>query len=459
MSTDEVDALRARVAELEAQLEAARSGAPSPPGAAAQHRVGWRSVLSAVLITLASVLAPLSVASTWASTQISDTEQYVNTVAPLADDPEVQRAISNEVTAAVFEGLDIEGLTTQALSAIAEQPNVPPRVASTLPALAVPITNGIRSFARDQVATLVASPQFAQLWAEVNRAAHEQVVVLLEGRQGGVVSAQGDTVTLNLAPIIDRVKQRLVDQGFGLASNIPTVQKSFVLVRSEGITRAQGLYRLANTLGTWLPVTAFVAFAIGVALARDRRKALMRGALGVAAAMLVLGVGLTIARTWYVGSRPTDLLSDQGAGDVFDTVVAFLRTGVRATEVLALLVALGAFVAGPSRLAVRTRSVVRTQVGALRGEAEKAGWQSGRVGVWVFAHRRALQAATVVGGGLLLVFWTRPTVGVILLIGVLVVVGLLVVEFLGRPPRAPTSAEDSSGPGGGMVHAHHGAQR
>src|SRR5512139_3518653 len=144
----EVERLRARVAELEAQLTTAE-----PPPSAKTHRrkSPWWAVGSAVLITLACVLAPLSVASVWASTELSDTDAYVETVAPLADDPAVQTAIANEITTVVFDNIDVRGLTTDALDTLAAQPNVPPRVADALPALAVPITNGVQSFTRTQV--------------------------------------------------------------------------------------------------------------------------------------------------------------------------------------------------------------------------------------------------------------------------------------------------------------------
>jgi hypothetical protein len=439
MDDSEVERLQARVAELEAQLDARQAPTTaSEPG----RRSPWWAISAGALIVLACILAPLSVASTWASTQISSTDQYVQTVAPLIDDPEVQSAISTEVTNAVFEGLDIEGLTEDALTAIAEQPNVPPRVAESLPTLAAPLTNGVRGFVQSQVEDFVASPQFAQLWAEVNRVAHEQVVILLEGRQGGAISAQDDTVTLNLGPIVERVKQRLVDGGFTLAASVPAVDRSFVLVQSDAVTNAQGFYRLVNAMGAWLPIVVVALLVAGVLLAADKRRALVRGALGVAAAMVVLGVGLSLARMWYLSARPGTVLSDEGAGSVYDTLVAFLRTGLRAAAVLALLVALGAFLAGPSGVAVRIRSWFQRWVGALRGEAEEAGWQTGPVGPWVGAHRRAVQAAVLVAAGLTIMFWTRPTALVVLVTALVVVLALVAVEFLAHP--APTTTGSSA---------------
>jgi hypothetical protein len=435
--THEVAQLRARIAELESQLTAA----PAPPTTAAPgRRSPWWRASSALLIVLACVLAPLSVTAVWASTQVSDTDAYVETVAPLADDPAVQSAVAREVTAAIFANLDVEELATDALTALSQQENVPPRLAAALPALAGPIADGLEGFTRDQVRALVTTPAFAELWAEVNRVAHTQVVALLEGDPGGVVSAQGNTVTLNLAPVIDAVKQRLVDRGFDLAANIPTVERSLVLVQSDAVASAQTGYRLLNTLGLWLPLIALALLAAGVLLASDRRRALLRGALGVTGAMIVLGLALAVFRSVYVQDTPADLLSEAAAGDVFDTLVRFLRTSMRTLAVIGLVVALAAFLAGPSTAAVRARTAFRGGVGSLRGAADAAGWQAGRVGAWAGTHRRALRLSVLVGCGLVLLFWPQPTVWVVVAIALLAVLLIAVAEFLAGPTPASTAA-------------------
>jgi hypothetical protein len=437
----ELERLRLRVAELEAERE--RAGRTPVAPDRTTRRSGWWAPASVVMIVLACLLAPVSVASVWASRVISDTDRYVEAVAPLIDDPAVQDALANEVTVAVLEKLRVEELTSEALETIADQPNVPLRVADALPALAVPIANGIESFARDQVEKVFASPEFSQLWAQVNRVAHEQVVKLLEGNQGGALSAQGDTITLNLAPIISAVKVRLVEQGFGLANNIPVVDRSFVLAESAAITQAQGLYRLLNGLGIWLPIVTLLLLGGGVALAADRRKALLKGGLGLVAAMIALGVVLTLAKLWYVETTPGNVLTAEAAGGVFDTLVRFLRTSLRALAVAGLLVALASFLAGPSAVAVKTRATFEHGLGSARQGAESAGWNTGRIGTWTFAHKRAIRLATLILGGLSLTFWTRPTAWVVVGVALAIVVGLALIEFLGSPP-APTVAVETT---------------
>ncbi len=421
--TEELAYLRARVAELEGDL-------PADAG----HQGGFaRSFTAAALIVVACLLAPLSVVSVWADTFVSDTNRYVETVSPVIDDPGVQTAIADEVTVAVMDSLDVQGLTADLMGTLADQPNVPPRVADALPALAVPLARGIEDFTRTQAEGFVASSRFQTVWDQVNRAAHAQVVDLLEGNPSGALTAQNDQIVLNLAPVIAEVKARLVDRGFTLANKIPAIDRSFVLVESAGITRAQTSYSVLNALGVWLPLIALALLVAGVAVARDRRRALLRGTLGVAAAMLVLGVGLTLVRVLYVQTTPADVLTSESAGNVFDILVRFLRTGLRTVGVLALVVAFAAWVSGPSSAARRTRGVLDRGVGSARSGADAAGWRLSPVENFVTAHRRGLQVTAFLLGGLTLMFWNQPTVWVVLLVALVVAVLLAVIAFFTRP--------------------------
>lgn len=434
IEVEELARLRMRVAELEAAQATAQSQAGGGQSRGAGHS-STRAFASALLIVIACLLAPLSVLSVWASTVVSDTDQYVETVAPIAADPGVQTAIADEVTAAIMENLNVSEVTTQALQTLSEQENMPPRVAAALPALAQPLTRGIEDFTRTQTGNFVASDEFETIWAEVNRVAHAQLVALLEGDTSGAISAQDNQITLNLAPVIEAVSTRLVDQGFTLAANIPTVDRTFVLAESEGIGQAQRFYGILNALGVWLPIVALVLLAAGVLLARDRRRALLRGTLGVTIAMIALGAGLTLTRTVYVETTPADVLTAQTAGNVFDTLVRFLRTSLRATAVLGLLVALAAFLTGPSARAVQVRTFFDRCIGHARGSADSAGWHLDAVGSWVYRYKSMLWVTTFVVAGLALMFWERPTAWDFVLLALIVAVVLAVIAFLGRPPR------------------------
>jgi hypothetical protein len=443
--TEDVDALKARVAELEGELEANRSESGEP--ASRTHPRGL-SVLSAVMIVVALVLAPLSVASVWADRIVSNTDQYVKTTQPLINNPGVQAALTDQVTAAVLDNIDVQGVVKATLGAVASQPRVPSSVAAALPGLEGALVSGIENFVHDQVAKVIASPEFAAVWDAVNRAAHSRVVQILSGTGKGIITTANDAVTLNLAPIVDQVKTALVDRGFTLAQNIPTVDRSFVLMESSSLTKAQTLYQALDAIGIWLPLIAIALLVGGVLLARDRRAALLRSGLGLAGAMVLLGVGLAVFRTWYVNTTPGNVLDAATAGQVFDTLVRFLRTSLRMVAVVGLVLAFTAFVSGPSPAALRLRGGFTQGIGSARGSAEAAGWQTGRVGAWTYAHRTALRITAAGLGGLVLVLWSQPTAWVVLGIALVVLVLLAVIEFLGRPPQpaAATTATTTTAP-------------
>ena len=57
------------------------------PGPVPRQR--WRTILAVVLIVLGCVLAPLAGVAVWARNQVTNTDRYVRTVAPLASDPAI----------------------------------------------------------------------------------------------------------------------------------------------------------------------------------------------------------------------------------------------------------------------------------------------------------------------------------------------------------------------------------
>jgi len=397
-------------------------------------RQRWRTILAVVLIVIGCVLAPLAGVAVWARNQVTNTDRYVRTVAPLASDPAIQNAIADQITTQIFTYLDVQGLTNQTVDALAER-GLPPRLADQLQGFAGPLASGIQGFVRTEVDKIVQSQAFADAWVQANRVAHQALVKALTGEGGEAITVENDTVSLNLAPFIATVKQRLVDSGFGLAARIPEVNASFVLFDVKNLTRARSAFNLLNTLGIWLPIIAIVLLGIGVFVAKDHRRALVGAAVGVAVGMLVLALGLAVFRTIYLDAVPPAVLPHDAAAVLYDTIVAYLRLGLRTILVLALVVAAGALVTGQSATAVRTRQRLTAGIGWLRGGADHAGWRTGPVGTWVYANKQLLRIAAVTLAALALVFWDQPTGKTILLLAGLLLVALALIEFLAQPPQ------------------------
>ncbi|MHA6762235.1 hypothetical protein [Streptacidiphilus sp. PAMC 29251] len=315
-----------------------------------RHRL--RSALAALLVVVGCVLAPLCVVAVWVSDEVGDTDRYVATMAPLAADPAIQDAVADRVTTALTQQLDLPGR----IDAAAE--DLPPRLGALVDELSEPIAGGVEDFVHKAALAVVRSDAFETFWTTANRAAHNAVDTFLTGKNEGPVQTNGAEVVIDLGPVVERVKQALVDQGFALAAKVPEVHTQYVLASSTAVPKLQKGFSLLRTLGVWLPVIVLALLAAGVALAVRRRRCLLAAALGLCAGMALLALGLAVGRHVFLGGLP-DSVSVPAAAAVFDTVVHFIRTTLWTVFGLAALIALGAWLLGPSGPAVALRSRVR----------------------------------------------------------------------------------------------------
>jgi hypothetical protein len=196
-----------------------------------------------------------------------------------------------------------------------------------------------------------------------------------------------------------------------------------------------------------LPVVTIVLLAAGIYVARNRRHGLIGAALGLAASMLVLGIGLTIGRSIYLNSIPSTMNAD-AAGVLYDTLIRFVRQSLRVLLLVGVIVAIAAFLTGPATAAVGTRRAVRNGIGWVRERGEERGINAGPVGAWTAAHKTVLRVGAVAVVGLIFVFWGHPTLAVVIWLLVLLLVALGVIELLGgrRPVTAGEATTASHGP-------------
>jgi hypothetical protein len=413
----ELSELRAEVADLRAK----------PPG---RHRSGWRAPVAALLIALACVLAPVSVVAVWTSNEVSNTSRYVQTVSPLISSPAVRSALTDRITTVVTGKLHVQTLAHQAAAQLSARGFT--RLGGLLSSFSGSLAGAVNGFIHSTVAKVVASPVVARLWVQGNTIAHTQMVKALEGKSNSVTISNGKVV-IGLGPFIDQVKHNLAARGLTLINKLPPINPTLELFSAKYLVQAQTLYRLLNTLRWLLPILTLLLFAAGIYVAKRHRRALIGAGLGLAASMLLLGLGLTLGRTIYLHKIPATV-NPAAASVVFDTLVRFLRQGLRVLLVLGLVVAVAAFFAGPSVTAVRTRGAVKSGFDYVRGSGERVGLTTGPVGTWVYRYRTALRVAAVAIAGLIFVFWSNPTGLVVLTIAILLLLVIGLLELIGRPP-------------------------
>jgi hypothetical protein len=424
----ELERLRAEKAKLRGQGD----------GAGRRRRFSWRTTLSIVLIVLGCVLGPVAVLAVWAGNEVSDTGRWVATVEPLIHDPAIQNVLTDKITKEITDQLDITGTVDQAATQLNDRGLT--RISSLLNSFGPQISSAATGFIHSTVHRVVSGPRVAKLWVQVNTTAHQALVQVLSGEGNGAISAKNGQIVLNLGPFIAVVKQDLVDHGFSLASSIPPISPTVALFQTNDLGKAQSAYRLIKTLKIVLPILVLVLLAAGVYVARRRRRALIGAALGLAASVLILAIGLLIARSIYLNSVPPSVLPGDAAAAAFDALVYFIRITLRVVLAVALVVAIGAFITGPSRAAIQTRSALKSALGWVRNFGERRGVSTGPVGEWTYAHRKGLRIGAVALFAIIFVFWGHPTGLVVILLVILLLVVLGLIELIGRPPAVPETA-------------------
>ncbi|MFE3196936.1 hypothetical protein [Embleya sp. NPDC059237] len=390
---------------------------------AEQVRTGHpvRFTLACLLVVLACLLTPVAVTAAWARDEVADTDRFVAALAPLSGNTAVQDAVSARLATAAVQAVDVGGLTDSLREALGLGPNNG----------SGPVSGSLQSLlagVADQAAqAFVASDAFTVIWRDALRIAHASALDALEGKDSGTVSTTNGEVVLDLGPMIDQVRQGLVGRGFAVASNIPDIDRRYVLVHREGLRTGQDAFRFLDTAGTWLPIVVVVLFVLGVCLAPRRRPALLWAGVGTALTLLALGIMLAVARRTYLDDLPPEVSRDAAAA-VYDALVSFLRRTTRTLGVAAVALAIAAFVAGPARPAGTIRRAFVVAPDRAGAALARHGFGTGSVGVFVAAHRGPVYAVTGLLGGIWLCVWNEPTVWSVLLIVVVVVAVVAVLE-------------------------------
>jgi hypothetical protein len=427
----ELERLRAETAELRLQTA----------GRGRRRRFSWRASLSVVMIVLGCVLAPVAVLGVWAGNQVSETDRWVATVEPLIHDPAVQNVLTDKITTQITSHLNLNGTINQAATQLNSKGLT--RISSLLTTFGPQITSAVTGFISSTVHTVLSSQAMARAWVQVNTIAHQSLVSVLSGQGKGALTTSNGQIVLNLGPLIAVVKQDLVARGFSLANSIPNVNPTVALFEAKELGKAQAGYRLITDLKIILPILVLALLGGGVWVARGHRRALIGAGLGLAASMVVLAIGLLIARSIYLSSVPSNVLPADAAASVYDAFVHFIKVGLRVVLAVGLVVAIAAFFTGPSRAAIQTRSGLKSGLGWVRTFGERRGVSAGPVGEWTYLHRRILRITAVALIALIFVFWGHPTVLVVILLVVILLILLGLIELIGKPAAEPETAVPS----------------
>lgn len=388
-STDIQD-LAARVRELEA--ENARLTAPTVNSTARPSGGRWRAIVSALVIVIAAILVPVSIVGAWARVQLVDEDAFVSTMAPLANDPDVQELVHDETMNAITAKVDFDQLTANVFDGIADL-GLPPRATQALELLQAPAADGLENLVSQTLMRVVASESFADVWATTARAAHRALVASATSDGRGLVVRTDDGVGIQLGTVVGLLKQNLVDRGIRVADLIPEVDRVVIIGEGQNLAAIRTSYAIASTLGWWLPFLTLGLFGLGLLIARRRSTAILGIGLAFAIGSGALAASLAIGNT-AVGIAAGEMdLSPSALDVIYGQLTADMAQTALVLSLFGVLVAVIGWLLGGTRPARSVRTATEGLNSSARTQLAARGLDTGAFGAWLGRHRAFVRTA------------------------------------------------------------------
>ncbi len=339
---------------LAAMATGATNGASATYVQSPVTRKRWRarSYVSLVLFIVATLLTPIAVIGHWGHQTIANPEQYISTVAPLAEDPEIQQAVADVVSNAIIEQIDTGNLASGLLGAF-----IPNERLSDL--LAGPIKVGIDGLIRGGVDRFVTSSAFQEAWVKINEAAQRGFIAALSGDPSGPVQFEGDDLVLNISSLLQEVQTALVDEGIEIAGaiTIPESDAQVVLLDSPALAQARAIYGFASPILSVILLLTAALFTLSVLLATRRARTTVAVGITVVAWAVVLNYSLSIAEDSFVSAFQNTLF-EQAATAFYNQLLIYLLLSVQGLMLLGVVIIVLGWFCGSTRAAISVRGAI-----------------------------------------------------------------------------------------------------
>jgi len=388
----------------------------------------WRNFIRVLLLVTFCLSTLLSIISVWMHNQIADTDRYVTTVAPLASDPDIQNAIADTVSSRLETWLN-EHVSTRDLLIDRQQ------------VLAAPLSAALVDYVDKTVREYVASDQFRQLWEQLNRAVHPVVSAVLTGGRTEFLVADSGTVSLDLAPVVNAVIQRLNENGVTVFDQLQVDQldTTFVIFESDELAQVQSLVDRLESLAVAFPILALIALCGFVWLTPRRRQAIILAGVSLATTMAIALLLFAVARWRLLDQFDSD--SSRKAADAYLDIIARVpRQAARVLAAIGLIVAAVAAATRPESRVRRTPVAVRGWLTSTwRGIGTKWPWLQHGLHA-ATSHRRSLLIALFAIFSLILIIGDRVSTTPATVALLVLAAGVAAIAFMHPAKPQPISA-------------------
>jgi hypothetical protein len=296
------------------------------------------------LIVLGSFLAFLSVFAIWTERQALNTEDWVDTSGRLIQNPTIREAVGNYLVDQLYENVDVEKELSEILPGETKE-------------LAGPVSGGLRQVAGSGADKVLESSTAQELWKSANRTTHEQLLEVLEEKEGTLATEEGK-VSLNLGSLITNLASQ-VGIGQKLAEKLPPDAGQITILRSDQLKTAQDIVVAIKGLALILSLLTFLCFGLAIYLSREERWVTV---LFCGIGLIAAGFAVIVAREVAGGIVVGQLVNEESvkpAAEAAWSIGTSLMTSIATTViVIGVLFGIAGWLASPTGSARATRRVL-----------------------------------------------------------------------------------------------------
>jgi hypothetical protein len=296
------------------------------------------------LVVIGSALAFLSVFAIWTERQALNTEDWVQTSGRLLQNQTIREAVGNYLVDQLYENVDVEKELSEILPGDTKQ-------------LAGPVSGGLRQVAGTGADQVLQSATAQELWKSANRTTHEQLLEVLEEKEGAVSTEEGK-VSLNLGSLVTNLANQ-VGIGAQLAEKLPPDAGQITILRSDQLKTAQDIVVAIKGLALLLSLLTFLCFGLAIYLSREGRwVTVLYCGVGLVAAGFAVIVLREVAGGIVVGQLVEEE-SVKPAAEAAWSIGTSLMTSIATTViVIGVLFGIAGWLASPTGSARSTRRVL-----------------------------------------------------------------------------------------------------
>jgi hypothetical protein len=293
------------------------------------------------LVVLGSLLAFLSVFAIWTERQALNTDDWVDTSGRLIQNQTIRAEVGEYLVDQLYANVDVE----KELEGI---------LPGDLKDLAGPASGGLRQVAGGGAEQVLQTSTAQDLWKDANRAAHEQLLAVLEDKKEAVSTEEGE-VTLNLGSLVTN----LADQagiGAKLAEKLPPDAGQVTILRSDELKTAQDIAVAIKGLALVLSLLTLLVFGLAIYLSREGRWVTV---LFCGVGLIAAGFAVIVAREIAGGIVVDQLVKEEGvkpAAEAAWSISTSLMVGIATTVIVfGVLFGIAGWLGSPTGSARSTR--------------------------------------------------------------------------------------------------------